>query len=392
MSEGWRLFRLGEVCPISNRKPEVFDGMRPYFSTGAVGSHGELSEPVLVDHVSRPNRAGCMPEVGHIGFARMKGTRKAVLIDDSLRGALFSTGFCFLAPRPVVNPRFAFYFVTSDDFQDKKDAVAGDGIMGGIKNRDAAAIEIPVPDLAEQNRIVGLLDEAFEGLATAQTLAERNYNNALKLFDSHLRTVFSQRGKGWVTAPLADCLELITYGFTNPMPTVDAGPYMITAKNVIGGRIDYASARRTSQKAYDTLLTDKSRPRVGDVLLTKDGTLGRVAVVDQPNTCINQSVALLRPNSRMKAEFMRYLLSSADYQQRMVDDAGGTTIKHIYITRVDKMPVTFPESLHEQQRIAGELDALGADTQRLITLYERKKALLALLKQSLLHHAFNGKL
>ena len=253
-------------------------------------------------------------------------------------------------------------------------------------------VNIPVPPLPEQERIVGILDEAFDGIAKAKATAEANLQNARALFQSHLQSVFSQKGEGWVVTPLAECLKLITYGFTNPMPTTEDGPYMVTARNVVGGKIDYNSTRHTSLEAFNTLLTDKSRPLIGDILLTKDGTLGRVAVVDREGICINQSVAVLRPNEKINAQYLCYLLSSSDYQARMIDDAGGTTIKHIYITRVDKMEISFPRSLAEQEKLVSKLDALSAETQRLETLYQNKLHALDELKKSLLHQAFSGNL
>ncbi len=131
---------------------------------------------------------------------------------------------------------------------------------------------------------------------------------------------------------------------------------MVTAKDVRGGRIDYGTARCTTQHAYDNLLTDKSRPCVGDILLTKDGSIGRVAVVDRPDICINQSVALLQPNNRVLPHFLAYLLQAPLYQEQMERDSDGSTIKHIYITRVDKMKIPLPPS-SEQARI---VDVLGA--------------------------------
>jgi type I restriction enzyme S subunit len=149
----------------------------------------------------------------------------------------------------------------------------------------------------------------------------------------------------------------ITYGFTNPMPTTTEGPFMLTAKDVYDGRIDYENARRTSWESYRNELTEKSRPRVGDVLLTKDGSIGRVALCDRADVCINQSVALLQPNDRIEPRFLKYLLEVPHYQRRMEGDADGTTIKHIYITRVDKMQVAVPP-LAEQKAIAAVLGAL----------------------------------
>lgn len=140
---------------------------------------------------------------------------------------------------------------------------------------------------------------------------------------------------------------------------------MLTAKDIRGGAIDYQSARHTSTEAFSTQLTAKSRPHIGDVLLTKDGSIGRVAVCDRADVCINQSVALLRPNSKILSRFLSYLLQAPVYQERMERDADGSTIKHIYITRVEKMPVSVPP-LSQQQAIVEVLgvidDKIAANT------------------------------
>ena len=71
----------------------------------------------------------------------------------------------------------------------------------GIRNLDGdayKAIKLSLPPLPEQQRIVGILDEAFAGIATAKANAEKNLQNARALFESHLQSVFTQRGKGWV--------------------------------------------------------------------------------------------------------------------------------------------------------------------------------------------------
>lgn len=75
------------------------------------------------------------------------------------------------------------------------------------------SVEIAIPPLPEQQRIVGLLDEAFEGIATARANAEKNLLNARALFESHLQTVFTQRGPGWVETTLGRATNGI---FTGP--------------------------------------------------------------------------------------------------------------------------------------------------------------------------------
>jgi type I restriction enzyme, S subunit len=177
----------------------------------------------------------------------------------------------------------------------------------------------------------------------------------------------------WSVVPLAELVEYVTYGFTNPMPDSDVGPFKLTAKDVIDGRIAYETARHTTWEAYNDLLTRKSRPARGDILLTKDGSIGRVAIVDRDDVCINQSVAVMRPRAETNGRFLYYLLRSPYYQQRMAADADGSTIKHIYITRVDKMLVAVPPPT-EQQSIAevlGTLDETIDQNHRVSAALER---------------------
>lgn len=151
--------------------------------------------------------------------------------------------------------------------------------------------------------------------------------------------------------PLGNYLELITYGFTNPMPDSNDGPWKITAKDVINGKINYGTARKTTVDAFENDLTPKSKPKINDILLTKDGTLGRLAIVDQENICVNQSVAVLRPNNKIIPHFLYYLLSSPYYQKTMLNDSDGSVLKHIYITRVKKMDVKIPDLVNQKKII-----------------------------------------
>jgi type I restriction enzyme S subunit len=144
---------------------------------------------------------------------------------------------------------------------------------------------------------------------------------------------------------------------------------MITASNINNGEIQYNTARKTTKSAYNFLLTSKSKPQRNDILLTKDGTLGRLALVKEKKICINQSVAILRPNIKVFPLFLKMLLESPKYQKKMLEDSGGTTIKHIYITIVNLMLIAVPSKLEEQKAIAqtlSDVDALIAALDKLI--------------------------
>ncbi|MBK9579108.1 MAG: restriction endonuclease subunit S [Fibrobacteres bacterium] len=191
----------------------------------------------------------------------------------------------------------------------------------------------------------------------------------------------------WDAAPLECFTSFISYGFTNPMPTSDSGIYMITAKDVNNGKVQFETARCTTEDAYNKKLSAKSQPRKNDLLLTKDGTLGRLALVRDETICINQSVAIIRPNSKADPAFLKLLLEAPAYQSKMIEDAGGSTIKHIYITIVNRMMIGVPPSIAEQQAIAAALSDADALIESLEQILAKKRQI----KQGAMQELLTGK-
>lgn len=245
----------------------------------------------------------------------------------------------------------------------------------GLNQSMLGQIPVPLFDLATQRQIADFLDRETARIDLLIEKKQRLVALWSERVDAEVSSIVLQTDRSasdlvetsvdwlgriprsWQLSRVGWELQRITYGFTNPMPTEDEGPFLLTANDVNYGRILWESARHTSQHAFDHDLTDKSRPRKGDVLLTKDGTLGRVAIHDGRPACINQSVALLRPRkNRLTSEFLANVLLSRRYQDRMVFEAGGTTIKHIYITRLQRMPFPVP-TLDEQRVINARIDA-----------------------------------
>jgi type I restriction enzyme S subunit len=160
----------------------------------------------------------------------------------------------------------------------------------------------------------------------------------------------------WTETTFEEISKRITYGFTNPMPESNDGHWMITATNIKNGKINYHNARKTTRKAFEELLTDKSRPKQGSVLITKDGTLGEVAIVDRDNTCINQSVAFLEPDiQKILPEFLALSLQSQIIKKIIEVFSPQTTIRHISITDLAMWKLGLP-SKEEQQKIVSIFD------------------------------------
>lgn len=275
-----------------------------------------------------------------------------------------------------------FYFSNNEGWNEFKRIATGTTSVAAIYTRDLLRCKVYLPNYKAQRQIANILstcDAVIEKTQAAiakykaikQGMLHDLFTRGIDIKTGKLRPKYEEAPelykesklewipKEWDAEELSKYLSFISYGFTNPMPETNEGPYLITAANVNGGRIQYETCRKTSQDAFDNLLTDKSRPKINDILLTKDGTLGRIAIVENENLCINQSVAVLRPNNLIVPHFLKILLESPSYQKTMLDEAGGSTIKHIYITVVDKMLIGVPKTIDEQKEIAARLNVIN---------------------------------
>ena len=116
--------------------------------------------------------------------------------------------------REPEHAKWCLYYLHAQDLEGTlKKHFNGAGIQH-FTGEALARFEIPLPPLPEQQRIIGILDEAFDGIATAKANAEKNLQNARALFESHLQSVFNQRGKGWVEKTLKPLTTKIGSGAT----------------------------------------------------------------------------------------------------------------------------------------------------------------------------------
>jgi type I restriction enzyme S subunit len=257
-------------------------------------------------------------------------------------------------------------------------------------------LNIFVPDtLAEQQRIVGVLDEAFAGLATAQAHAAQNLQNARALFESHLQSVFTHRGKGWVEKTIEEVCIIGDGNHSSNYPRkeelVASGVPFIRATNMVNGRISGDDMRFLSPEKHAQL--KKGHLKTGDILLTNRGEIGKTAIVDEEydNANLNSQIAWLRCREEMDNGLLFHALNSPDIQAHFESAKNGAALQQFTIRQLKELKIPQPPK-SEQKSVVAQLDALAAETQRLTRLYEQKQAALAALKQSLLHQAFTGEL
>ena len=252
---------------------------------------------------------------------------------------------------------------------------------------------IPLPPLPEQKRLVTLLDEAFESIATAKANAQQNLKNARALFESHLNEVFAESWKNHELVKLADLATDITDGDHMPPPKSTSGVPFITIGNINKNTriIDFSDTFMVSREYFDRLKINK-KPKKGDVLYTVTGSFGvPVLLNENKEFCFQRHIGLVRPKPEIHSEWLYYLLMSPQIFKQANDGATGTAQKTVSLSLLRSFQVP-RVPLEHQLPIIKKLNTLSEETKHLEVLYSRKIAAIDELKKALLHRAFSGEL
>ncbi len=403
MKKGWQIRTLGDVCE------KITQGPNPKYDKSAHDDFRVLKTKDLYDdviHYDSADRISADVFSSHLRSELKSGDVLLAIVGqgsinkcnvfEGIDGKrfIFTRALGLLRPNhDLVSPYFLKNFLQSSAGKEMIDSgIAGTSGQQVVTTTHLKALKIPVPPLAEQQRIVGVLDEAFAGLAVALAHAAQNLKNARALFDSHLQSVFTRRGDGWVATTIGDCIRFIDYRGKTPEKTTN-GLRLITAKNVKMGFLQREPEEFVAPESYDGWMT-RGIPRKGDVLFTTEAPLANVAQLDTDEKVVfAQRIIIMQPDAaRLDSTFLKYLLLSKPVQDRIHAKGTGATVKGIKASLLRTIEISFPKTKQEQQAIVTQLDALAAETQRLTRLYEQKQAALAALKKSLLHQAFTGEL
>jgi type I restriction enzyme S subunit len=292
-----------------------------------------------------------------------------------------------LSPKTGLHHKFLYFYCLNYDFA----ALNRGTTIPSLVKTELLEITIPIPPLPEQQRIVDILDEAFAGIDTAIANTQQAISNAKELFDTELNRIFSQRGEGWEVKTIKELTTVLGDGLHGtPKYTNNGEYYFINGNNLTDGLIELKeNTKRVSVDEYNKYkknLTDRT------VLVSINGTLGNVAFYNGENIILGKSACYFNLKDNINKHFVKYVLTSPYFLKYAHKEATGATIKNVSLKTMREFIVSFPDSIHEQQRIVAKLDSLKEQTQALTDVYQQKLAALQELKQSLLHKAFTGEL
>jgi len=314
---------------------------------------------------------------GDIVFARTGATTgKSFLVDEPPDSVFASYLIRLRLLDKKLLPKFvSLFFQTEGYWQSIKDGSSGSA-QGGFNATKLGALTVPVPPLSEQKRIIGLLGKAFEGIATAKTNAEKNLQNARTLLASHLKTVFTQRGKGWVETTvdrISTNLDSKRVPITKNVRTSGKYPYYGAS-----GIVDYVGEYIFDG---DTLLVSED----GANLLARSTP---IAFSVSGKYWVNNHAHILKFGKMATQRFVEFYLESIKLDEYI----RGAAQPKLTQKALNSIPIPIPKSVDAQGKIVENVELLQKEARHLANVYERKLAALDALKKSLLHQAFAGEL
>lgn len=291
---------------------------------------------------------------------------------------------------PEIDVRFLFHFLhhAADYFP----RVAVGATVKSLRRRHFEQLPVSVTDISTQRRIVAILDEAFEGIATAKANAEKNLQNARELFDGYLQAIFSEPNPAWVHRRLQDVCAKITDGTHQTPKYFDSGVVFLSSRNVTSGKIDWENIKYIDELQHIEMHR-RVAPRVDDILLAKNGTTGVAAIVDRDTTFdIYVSLALIRSLGEVLPRFLLRFINSPAAKLQFNKRLKGVGVPNLHLEEIREVTIQFPASLEEQQKVIDRVDELHREIEAMELIQQRKLAALDELKKSLLHQAFAGQL
>ena len=273
-------------------------------------------------------------------------------------------GVKILAPKPFLNPRYLYYFLMGNRVPS----------LGYARHyRHLKKLPLRYPPLEEQQRIVAVLDEAFEGLTRAREHAEANVQNARELFESYLLSVFDQRG--WQHQTLNQISE-----------NLDRLRVPITKSKRVPGEIPYYGASGVVDQVADYIFDEDL------LLVSEDGAnlLARtypIAFSITGKSWVNNHAHVLRFETVSDQEFVSLYLNSISIEPYV----SGMAQPKLNQKQLNRIPIPYPDRTTRKQ-IVIRAQEITQKTQQLRTIFEADLKAFDDLRQSLLQRAFTGEL
>jgi type I restriction enzyme S subunit len=380
MRKGWEMKKLGDVCKvIAGQSPEgkyynqTGNGLPFYqgkkeFGDKYIGEPTTWTSVITKEAIENDILMSVRAPVGPVNFATQK--------------VCIGRGLASIRASEKINQEFLYNFLIFNE----KNLQGNEGaVFNSINKSQIENISIPLPPLSEQQRIVSILDKCFTAIDQAKSIAEQNLKNAKELFESYLNGVFENKGEDWEERKLGDIGKVSMCKRIFKEETKPEGEIPFYKIGTFGKEPDAF----ISTKVYNEYKKKYSFPKMGDILISASGTIGRCVPYDGEPAYFQDSNIVWIDNDEKQIlnEFLHKFYLACKWESTK-----GATISRLYNDNLRQIKISFPKSKTEQKQIVTKLDAIKIETKKLENQYKKKLGDLEEMKKSVLKKAFNGEL
>lgn len=376
MKQGWQIYKLEDICTIYDklRKPiskkDRVSGIYPYYGASCVQ-----------DYVNDYIFDGRYVLIGEDGAKWGSGEDTAYIVEGKFW--VNNHAHIIQCNNGIVDTFIYYYF----NHLDLTKLVAG-AIIPKLTQETLRSMEIPIPPISEQQRIVSLLDAEFAKIDTLKANAERNLQNANDLFQAALKKELEPK-EGWKTNHLNEVASY-SIGLTYKPDNVNQnGTIVLRSSNIQNDELDLNDIVRV-----DCGIKEELYVREGDILMcSRNGSrrlVGKVAKIG----CTKERMTFGTFMTIIRSDYnpiLFYFFKTKSFRKQL-ETGENPMINQITKYMLNDVVVSIPLSLTDQDIIVARLDALDEKCKALQTNYEKTIALCDDLKQALLRKAFNGEI
>lgn len=323
-------------------------------------------------------------------------TGKTAFVDDDFPfdEAVVNEHVFLCRPDPsFVMPKFLFFCLWGTVGQSAIRERFQGAAIGGINQTFADSVLIPIPPLPEQQRLLVLIERALETVRIAASASEARMEATNMLRGSLLRETFTQAQV--VSAPQTSIGEIASLVIDGPHVTpvyVPSGIPFITVRNIVTRRLDFANTSFITEADHQTF-SSRGKAEVGDILYSKDGTLGIPCVVDDAREfSFFVSVALIKLlRDKADPQYVAFSLESPQTLEQVEFLAAGAGLKHMVLKSIRRLRLHLPP-LDVQQQLAIQLKARFDALEQVSINAAIERDAIGAIPRALLREAFSGRL
>jgi len=347
--------------------------------------HLDPEEPKILRHGSPQDvsKTKLRFKSGHILFGKRNWYLRRLAIAE--RSGICSAHMLVLEPMEgKIIKEFLSLLMFSDEFYEKALMVSAGSMSPTIKWKDLAKLEFTIPSISTQETILSIINPIQESISKTQNLLQKieNYYVSKREFlltrgieHKKFKKVKEEYGKkteipeSWKIQKLKDNSiikgRIGWQGLTTKEYEKEGEFYLVTGTDFKNGRIMWETCVYVNKDRFDQ--DQKIQLKLNDVLITKDGTIGKIAIIDKltlPAT-LNTGVFVIRPiENNYVPEFLFYVFESHHFLKFLDVLKAGSTISHLFQKDFENFSFYVP-SKPEQQKIVSILSNLREQSKKL---------------------------